>query len=44
MSKNVKKQDPREAKQEEPAILDVEKADRRDRPNTCRQCAGSKFC
>jgi hypothetical protein len=44
MSQSKSKQDPRRKKQEEPAILEIEKADRRDRPNTCRQCADSKFC
>lgn len=31
-------------KDDKPRIVETEKADRGDRPNTCRQCAGSKFC
>jgi len=31
-------------KEEKPRIVESEKADRGDRPNTCRDCAGSKWC
>lgn len=31
-------------KDEKPRIVESEKADRGDRPNTCRACADSKFC
>ncbi|MFO8073841.1 MAG: hypothetical protein R6V85_18420 [Polyangia bacterium] len=27
-----------------PRILEAEAADRGEKPNTCRYCAGSKFC
>ncbi len=27
-----------------PRILEVEAADRGEKPNSCRYCAGSKFC
>ena len=30
--------------EEQPRIVESEKADRGDRPNTCRDCAGSKWC
>jgi len=29
---------------EDPRILEAEAADRDEKPNTCRFCAGSKFC
>lgn len=31
-------------KDDKPRIVESEKAERGDRPNTCRDCAGSKFC
>ncbi len=31
-------------KSSKPMILEAGKADRGDRPNTCRGCVGSKFC
>lgn len=31
-------------KKDKPKILQVGKADKSGKPNTCRACAGSKFC
>ena len=30
--------------EEDPQILEADTADRGEKPNTCRFCAGSKFC
>jgi hypothetical protein len=42
--KSDKKKEADRKKDEKPRIVEAEKADRGDRPNTCRACGGSKFC